>query len=67
MSRGIFAATLLFVSSLGAQTAAPGNDTIRKEALKADLFFLASDEMQGGLRRIPRTASRRSSFAPADS
>jgi len=39
-----------------AQERAPGNDTIRKEDLRADLFFLASDEMRG---RLTDTAENR--------
>ena len=34
---------------LGAQDVAPGNETILADELRADLFFLASDEMQGRL------------------
>jgi Peptidase family M28 len=37
----------------GAQTSAPGNDEIRKDALRADLFFLASDAMRGRLTEEP--------------
>jgi Peptidase family M28 len=36
-----------------AQTSAPGNDEIRKDALRADLFFLASDAMRGRLTEQP--------------
>jgi Zn-dependent M28 family amino/carboxypeptidase len=39
---------LASTAALG-QNAAPGNDTIRKEELSADLHFLASDEMRGRL------------------
>jgi len=39
-----------------AQERAPGNDTIRKEDLRADLFFLAGDEMRG---RLTDTAENR--------
>jgi hypothetical protein len=34
---------------LAARQAAPGRDTIRQEALRADLFFLAGDAMRGRL------------------
>lgn len=44
---------LLVASVLHAQERAPGNDTIRKEALRSDLFFLASDEMRGRLTDSP--------------
>ena len=53
MNRAYLALVLCLSSPLAAQTPAPGNDTIRKEALKADLFFLASDEMQGRLTEDP--------------
>lgn len=36
-----------------AQTSAPGNDEIRQEQLRADLFFLASDAMRGRLIEEP--------------
>jgi Zn-dependent M28 family amino/carboxypeptidase len=36
-----------------AQTRAPGNDTIRRDDLKADLYFLASDAMRGRLTATP--------------
>ncbi len=38
---------------LGAQDVAPGNETILADELRADLFFLASDEMQGRLTETP--------------
>jgi hypothetical protein len=40
-------------SPVSAQTKAPGNDAIRKDGLKADLFFLASDELRGRLTEYP--------------
>ena len=43
----------LLALSVQAQERAPANDAIRKEALKADLFFLASDSMQGRLTNTP--------------
>ena len=36
-----------------AQDRAPSNDLITKPALKADLFFLASDDLQGRLTNTP--------------
>jgi len=53
MNRAYLALVLCLASPLAAQTPAPGNDTIRKEGLKADLFFLASDEMRGRLSEDP--------------
>ena len=49
---------LLFVAAaaaclLPAQTSAPGNASIRKEELEADLHFLASDGMRGRLTGTP--------------
>ncbi|HSF15130.1 MAG TPA: M28 family peptidase [Vicinamibacteria bacterium] len=44
---------LLIASAASAQTAAPGNDTIREDELRADLFFLASDDMRGRLTETP--------------
>jgi hypothetical protein len=45
------ASAVLLVAALDAQTPAiaPHNDSIRQEDLRADLFLLASDEMQGRL------------------
>ncbi len=43
------AAALAMASVLGAQTAAPGFDTILARELEADLHFLASDAMRGRL------------------
>ncbi len=42
-------ALVLVAQSLWAQERAPQNESIRQEDLRADLFFLASDEMQGRL------------------
>jgi hypothetical protein len=53
MKRACLLLALILASPLAAQTHAPGNDTIRKDALKADLFFLASDEMRGRLTEYP--------------
>jgi hypothetical protein len=39
--------------ALEAQDRAPANDLITKQALKADLFFLASDNLQGRLTNTP--------------
>lgn len=46
---------LVSLLALGFQAAerAPQNDSIRKEELRADLFFLASDGMQGRLTGTP--------------
>jgi len=41
--------SLLFLQSLSAQDRAPQNDSIRKEDLKADLYFLANDLTDGRL------------------
>jgi hypothetical protein len=49
MKRTGIAAGLLLLAPAAAQQRAPGNDTIRKEELSADLHFLASDEMRGRL------------------
>jgi len=49
-----FAAVCLLSLSLFAQNrAAPAIDTIRREELRADLFFLASDGMRGRLTNTP--------------
>jgi hypothetical protein len=53
MNRACFALVCFLASPVAAQTAAPGNGAIRKEALRADLFFLASDEMEGRLTEDP--------------
>jgi hypothetical protein len=47
---------VLLVPALSAQQAAPQNDSIRKEDLKADLFFLAHDLTQGRLVGTPGNA-----------
>lgn len=41
--------TLVAFAALGAQERAPQHDSIRKEDLRADLFFLAGDSMRGRL------------------
>src|SRR6266849_2983199 len=43
----------LVAVTLEAQPRAPGSDVITKQALKADLFFLASDNLQGRLTNTP--------------
>ena len=48
--------TLLAIPVLLAQQEAPQNDSIRQSELRADLFFLASDSMQG---RLAATAENR--------
>ncbi|HJS73808.1 MAG TPA: M28 family peptidase [Vicinamibacteria bacterium] len=53
MNRACVGLLLSLASELAAQTAAPGSDAIRKEALKADLYFLASDELRGRLTEDP--------------
>src|SRR5262245_39687654 len=53
MPRASLALVLCLASPVAAQTPAPGNDAIRKESLKADLFFLASDELRGRLTEYP--------------
>src|SRR5437867_597687 len=50
------AALALLALSFRAQDKAPENDSIRKEDLKADLFFLAGDGMQGRLTNTPANA-----------
>lgn len=47
---------LAYSVPLGAQDAAPRNETILADELRADLFFLASDEMQGRLTEAPENA-----------
>ena len=49
----LLAICLAFCLPLGAQDVAPGNGTIVADELRADLFFLASDEMQGRLTETP--------------
>jgi hypothetical protein len=49
----IVAVLSLLAVTLHAQDRAPGNDVITKQALKADLFFLASDNLQGRLTNTP--------------
>lgn len=46
-------AAALAACAAPAQTTAPGNDSIRKEELEADLYFLASDAMKGRLTDTP--------------
>ncbi len=53
MPRAVIPAFLLCVSTLAAQQPAPGIESIRKEEMKADLFFLASDGMRGRLTDTP--------------
>jgi len=55
--RRAFLILLLLVPPLAAQqTTAPQNDSIRKEDLKADLFFVAHDLTQGRLVGTPGNA-----------
>ncbi|MEX2260463.1 MAG: M28 family peptidase [Bryobacteraceae bacterium] len=51
--RLISALILLLAPSSFAQTRAPAIDSIQREELKADLFFLASDAMRGRLTNTP--------------
>ena len=51
--RRAFTTLLLLSFSLCAQNRAPAIDTIRREELRADLFFLASDGMRGRLTNTP--------------
>jgi Zn-dependent M28 family amino/carboxypeptidase len=57
---------VLLAHELLAQSVAPGNDTIRKQELRADLFFVASEAMRGRLTDTPEnrvtTAFVRSRF-----
>jgi hypothetical protein len=46
-------AGLALAASLFAQNRAPAVDSIRRDELKADLFFLASDAMRGRLTNTP--------------
>ena len=46
-------AALLIAASLHAQSRAPEIDSIKRDEMKADLFFLASDEMRGRLTNTP--------------
>ena len=46
-------ALCIIAVTLEAQPRAPGSDVITKQALKADLFFLASDNLQGRLTNTP--------------
>src|SRR2546430_11880509 len=43
------AAAVALVPSLGAQTRAPQNESIRQSDLRADLFFVAGDSLRGRL------------------
>lgn len=46
-------AVLMTAAALGAQSRAPEIESIQREEMKADLFFLASDEMRGRLTNTP--------------
>jgi peptidase M28-like protein/PA domain-containing protein len=46
---GVIVGLALALASLHAQQHAPQNDSIRKEDLRADLFFVASDSLRGRL------------------
>lgn len=49
----VFAGVLWTVSGLSSAQTAPGQETILEDELRADLFFLASDEMGGRLTETP--------------
>ena len=49
----LLAVCLAYCIPLGAQDVAPRNETILADELRADLFFLSSDEMQGRLTETP--------------
>ena len=51
MSKRVCVAAVVFVAlaPVAAQERAPQNDSIRKEDLRADLFFLAADSLRGRL------------------
>jgi hypothetical protein len=53
MRRALFVAALAAAASVAAQQRAPEIDSIRKEDLRADLVFLASDAMRGRLTDTP--------------
>ena len=50
------AAIAVATGALGAQQAAPQRDSIRREDLRADLFFLAGDGFRGRLTNAPENA-----------
>ena len=49
MKTHVFAVVVAFTAVASAQSRAPQNDSITKEDLRADLFFLAGDSMRGRL------------------
>src|SRR5262245_29704503 len=51
--RGMLAGLCLVAAAIQGPDRAPAYDTIRQEALKADLYFLASDDLQGRLTNTP--------------
>jgi len=53
MRRALVPALLLAAATLAGQQRAPEIDSIRKEEMKADLFFLASDSLRGRLTDTP--------------
>lgn len=54
--RLIIPAVLFAGASIAAQQPAPGIDSIRKDEMRADLFFLAGDSMRGRLTDTPENA-----------
>src|SRR5947199_7641034 len=49
MKTHVFVVAVSFTVVASAQTRAPQNDSITKEDLRADLFFLAGDSLRGRL------------------
>ncbi len=71
-----FLLVALCVSTVAAQDKAPSNDSIRKEALRADLYFLGGDSLRGRLTDTPenhiaedyiRSRFERAGLNPAES
>lgn len=56
MKPATLAAPLLLAIAVSAQEKAPQNDSIRKQELRADLFFLAGDSLRGRLTATPENA-----------
>ena len=53
MRRAALSLALLSLATLNAQQPAPGIESIKKEEMRADLFFLASAVLQGRLTDTP--------------
>ena len=61
MKRRLAAAALVvaavgITSALHGQDRAPQNESIRKQEMRADVFFLASDDMRGRLVDTPENS-----------